>query len=64
MSTYMEEMRAKFPDRPYIGRPGWELQNMARALSMMTWLNTGEDWERLEEVKRELKIRRQQGRSA
>lgn len=62
--TYMEEMRLKYPDRPYIGRPGWELQNMARALSSFWWSNTEEEAQRLEDVKRELAIRRRQGRAA
>lgn len=62
--TYMEEMRAKYPDRPYAARPTLELQNMARALSFCWWSNTTEEEQRLEDVNRELAIRRRQGRAA
>jgi hypothetical protein len=40
MSTY-EERKAGWERRPT-----WELQNMARALGMMAWLNTPEETER------------------
>jgi hypothetical protein len=60
--TYAEEMKAKHPDRPWISRPTWELSNMARALSMLSWMNTPEEITRLSEVKAELKARRKEGR--
>lgn len=58
MSTYAQEMKAKYPDRPWICRPSWELKNMARALRMLRWQNTEEEESRLAEVERELKLRR------
>jgi hypothetical protein len=56
--TYAEEMKAKYPNRPWASHPGWELRNMAKALSMMSLLNTPEESQRLEEVKAELAHRR------
>jgi hypothetical protein len=38
-------------------RATWELQNMKKALNMFPILNTPEENERLEEVKKELKRR-------
>jgi hypothetical protein len=61
MSTYYQEMKEKYPDRPWIGRPTWELRNMARALGMLPWLNSADDWKRKAEVERELKLRRSRG---
>lgn len=58
--TAAEEMREK--GRPYGTRPTWELRNMIRALSMMTWLNTQDDWNRKAEAERELKIRAKERR--
>lgn len=43
-------------------RASWELQNMVRALGMMTWRNTPEDWARKAEAERELSIRRREAR--
>lgn len=56
--TYAQEMQAKYPDRPYVTRPSWELRNMVKALSMMSWLNTPEDEQRKAEAQAELKARR------
>jgi hypothetical protein len=36
---------------------------MVKALSMMTWRNTPEDWTRKAEAERELMLRRKGGRS-
>lgn len=58
MSTYSQEMKLKYPDRPWITRPTWELSNMARALRMLRWQNSEEEENRLAEVERELKLRR------
>jgi hypothetical protein len=44
--------------RPQENRATWELQNMKRALSMFPILNTEEENKRLEEVKKELKLRK------
>ena len=60
--TYHEEMKAKYPGRPYVSRPTWELRNMQKALNMLSWSNTPEEWERLAEVTAELKARRKKGR--
>jgi hypothetical protein len=56
--TYAEEMREKHPNRPYVLRPTWELQNIKKALSMLMWQNTPEETQRLEDVIKELRIRR------
>jgi len=42
-------------------RPTWELRNMIKALSMHPWLNTAEEIQRLENAKKELSRRNQQG---
>ena len=42
-------------------RPTWELRNMIKALSMHPWLNTSEETQRLENAKKELSRRNQQG---
>jgi len=42
-------------------RPTWELRNMIKALSMLPWLNTAEETQRLENAKKELSRRNQQG---
>jgi len=55
--TYGQEMREKYPDRPWGTRPSWELQNMKKALSMLTFFNTAEEDQRLVEVTQELKLR-------
>jgi len=39
-------------------QPTWALKNMVKALSMMTWRNTGEDEKRLEAAKVIIKSRR------
>lgn len=59
--TYHEEMKLKYPDRPWVTRPTWELANMKKALSFFAWSNTEEEKQRLEEVTRELKLRRKKG---
>ena len=41
----------------YTKRPTWELKNIAKALSMLSLLNTPEEDERLKMVKLELKRR-------
>lgn len=61
VTTAREEMLRK--GRPYGTRPTWELRNMVKALSMMTWRNTPEDWTRKAEAERELMLRRKGGRS-
>lgn len=58
MSTYHQEMKQKYPDRPYMARPTWELENIKRALSSLTLLNTEEEDKRLVNVAEELKMRR------
>ena len=60
--TYAEEMHLKYPDRPYVTWETWVLKNMIKALSMMGWLNTPEETQRLEDAKNELKARRKEGR--
>lgn len=55
--THGQEQRRLFPDRPWKGRPTWELQNMKKALSMLSWQNTPEETQRLAEVTAELKAR-------
>ena len=39
-------------------QPTWALRNMVKALEMMTWRNTAEDWQRLEAAKVILKSQR------
>jgi hypothetical protein len=39
-------------------QPAWALKNMVKALNMMTWKNTPEDWQRLEAAKIVLKDRK------
>ena len=58
MATYQEEMKAKYPNRPYAARPTWELNNIKKALSMMSIMNTEEENQRLADVTAELKARR------
>jgi hypothetical protein len=41
-----------------VTRPTWELQNIKKALSMLMCLNTEEETQRLEDVTKELRIRR------
>lgn len=60
LETYAQEMKRKYPDRPYITRPTWELRNMKKALSMLSWINTPEEKQRLEDVTRELKLRKRE----
>lgn len=60
MSTYHDEMVAK--GRPMGARATWELQNMVRALGLMTWLNTDDDLARRNEAQRELRIRAREAR--
>lgn len=55
--TYAQEMKEKYPNRPWVTRPTLELRNMKKALSMMAVLNTSEENQRLEEVTQELKFR-------
>ncbi len=57
--TYPQEMKRKYPTRPWISRPTWELRNIQKALSMLPWLNTEEDSQRLIEVTEELSLRKQ-----
>lgn len=56
--TYYQEQRRLYPDRPWKTHATWELQNIKKALSLLTFLNTQEDEQRLTEVTRELKLRR------
>lgn len=56
--TYHQEMKAKYPDRPYVTRPGWELKNMKLALSLCAVLDSDEENQRLADVTRELNLRR------
>ena len=42
-------------------RPTRELRNMVKALSMHPWRNTSEETQRLENAKKELSRRNQQG---
>jgi hypothetical protein len=56
--TYAQEMKLKYPHRPMIGKPTWELKNMVLALSLHPWLNDLEDTKRLIQAQRELKERR------
>lgn len=56
--TYAQEMKAKYPNRPWVTRPTWELRNMKLALSMLSWNNTPEEDQRLKEVTEELKLRK------
>ena len=60
--TGPEEMLQRYPVRPYINRPTYELNNMRLALSMMRYLNTAEEEQRLADVTRELRLRRRGGR--
>ncbi len=62
MSTYHQEMKEKFPGRPFVTRPTWELLNMRKALSLLGFFNTPEENQRLADVKAELKARRAEGR--
>lgn len=39
-------------------QPTWALRNMVKALEMMTWRNTAEDWQRLEAARIILKSNR------
>ena len=32
-------------------QPKWALRNMARALSLMPWMNTDEDWKRAQALR-------------
>lgn len=32
-------------------QPTWAMKNMVKALNMLTWLNTVEDWQRMYEAK-------------
>lgn len=57
MTTYMQEMKEKYPNRPYASRPTWELRNMKKALNMLSWFNTAEEDKRLRQVTAELKAR-------
>ena len=56
--TYAEEMKLKYPDRPYITWETIYLRNMVKALSMLSFFNTPEENQRLSDAKRELKLRR------
>lgn len=60
--TYAQEMKRKFPDRPYVTWQSVYLRNMVRALSLMPWLNTPEENERKFQAEMELKARRKEGR--
>ena len=42
-------------------RPTWELKKIVHALSKLPWLNTPEETQRLENAKKELSRRNQQG---
>lgn len=57
MSTYYQETRAKFPNRPYAARSTWELKNIVRALSSFPMLNTYKEERRLTDCKLELEER-------
>jgi len=56
MSTIQDDARRL--GRPMLARATWELKNMVRALSTMSILNSPEDNARLQEAKRELRMRR------
>jgi hypothetical protein len=58
MSTWYQDNKKILEERPYYGRPSWELKNMAKALSFFPWMNTSEDSKRKEQVEIELKLRR------
>jgi len=58
MTTWYQDNAEILKIRPYFGRPEWELRNMIKALSLMTWLNSPEDTKRREDAKLELKLRR------
>lgn len=62
MSTWRQDHAEELKTRPYLGRPSWELQNMKRALSMISFFNTPEENERLKEVTQELKLRKKESR--
>lgn len=62
MSTYHDEMRAKYPDRPYRITSTWELRAIESALSALPALNTDEENARLEAVRAELDARKREGR--
>lgn len=55
---YQEEMKIKFPNRPWVTKPTWELRNMVKALRMLPWLNTPEQNQRLAQAQAELIIRK------
>ncbi len=42
-------------------KPTWELKNIIKALSLHSWLNTPKEELRLEQAKKELKRRNEQG---
>ena len=46
-------------NRPYAGRPTWELKNIKKALSFHPWLNTDEEMKRLENIHAELQHRKE-----
>lgn len=58
MSTWYQDHKEELKNRPYMGRPTWELKNMALALSFGAVLNTAEENQRLSDVTAELNIRR------
>lgn len=60
--TWAEEMRAKYPDRPYVTWQTIYLRNMVKALSFMALTNTPEENERKYQAEMELKARRKEGR--
>lgn len=62
VSTYREEMKVKYPNRPYATNAKWELLNIRKALNIHSFLNTPEEVQRLIDVTAELKARRKEGR--
>ena len=62
MSTWYDDHREELKTRPDLGRPAWKLRNMKKALSMLSFFNTEEENQRLVDVKKELRLRKGEGR--
>lgn len=57
MSPWVEDHADELKKRPYLGRPTWELQNMKKALSLLPWMNSPDQLQRLLDVTIELTYR-------
>ena len=60
-NSLSQTLKGELPMQNINRKPTWELKNIIKALSLHSWLNTPKEELRLEQAKKELKRRNEQG---